>query len=368
MRKANLLRKSVLAFVMIAATVAAFYWGRLGSSVDAQQVQPRGTAPGQQAKSATDYSQRVVAYMYDNMPVTREELGEYLIARFGQERVEFLINRRIVEMACQAKGVYVTDGEVEAQFKEELRSISPNMTAQEFTNQVLKRFNKSLYEWKEDVIRPKLLLAKLCRPMVEVTQEDLRKAYEARFGPMVECRMIAFQKENRHMSEIWTKIKDNEAEFAQQAAAQPNPTLAAKGGKIPPIHKYFGDAKIEDVAFKLQAGQVTPLMEMPDGTFIVLKCDKHLPANYTKTFESVRLDLEKEMREFKLSQKIPEYFAELRKQAHPRVLITNQVREEDLRRDVERDLSMRPSGINGINGTNTAPPKNGVQPTAPTGN
>ena len=30
--------------------------------------------------SSPDYSSRVVGYIYDNIPITREELGEYLIA------------------------------------------------------------------------------------------------------------------------------------------------------------------------------------------------------------------------------------------------------------------------------------------------
>jgi hypothetical protein len=342
---------------MVGATVAAFCWGRLGSSsrVDAQQVQPRATTMGQTIQPQSDYSRRVVAYIYDNTPVSREDLGEYLIARFGQERVDFLVNRRIVEMACQAKGIFVTDAEVEAQLKAELKDLG-NLPVQDFVKQVLKPFNKSLYEWKEDVIRPKLLLAKLCRPMIEVTPQDLADAFEARYGPKVQCRMIAFAKEDRQKAEIWAKINQSEAEFASYATKQYIQSLAASGGSIPPIHKHFGDAKIETAAFNLKPGQLTPLMEMPDGTFIVLKCDKHLPRDMTKTFDAVRLDLHKEMTEVKLAKKIPEYFAELRKQAHPRVLIANQVRQEDLERDVVRNLTVPPSGI--------APQR----PTAPSGN
>jgi len=346
----------MLALVMVGATVAAFYWGRMGvaSRVDAQQVPSSVTQGGQPVQPVSDYSRRVVAYIYDNMPISREELGEYLIARFGQERVEFLINRRIVEMACQAKGIYVTDGEVEAQFREDLKGFGPNMNAQEFTNQVLKRFNKTLFEWKEDVIRPKLALAKLCRPMVEVTQQDLTKAFEVRYGPKVQCRMIAFAKGDPHMSDVWSKISQSEEEFAACALKQFIPALASKGGVIPPIHKHFGDPKIEAAAFGMKPGQVTPLMEMPDGTYIVLKCDKHLPNDPTKNFAAVRLELDKEVREVKLAQKIPEYFAELRKQAHPRVLITNQIRQEDLERDVVRNL--------------TTPPNSTPRPTGPSGN
>jgi hypothetical protein len=348
------LRKPLLVLGMLGAVVAAFYWGRFGAPTAGAQSLPPKTL-NLPAQAAPSYTQRVVAYIHDNIPISREDLGEYLIARYGQERVEFLVNRRIVEMECQAKGVYVTDGEVDAQFQEDLKGYGPNMTAADFTNQILKRFNKTLYEWREDVVRPKIALQKLCKPLVHVTQEDLTKAYEARYGPKVQCRMIVFAKGDKHRTDIWAKISQSEVEFSTYAKQQFHQPLASKGGEIPPIHKHFGDPNIERAAFALQPSQVTHLMEMPDGTSIVLKCDKHLPADGTKSFDSVRLDLEKEMRDFKLAQKIPEHFADLRKRANPRVLITNQVRQEDMERDVVRSITTPPTGA--------AP-----RPTGPSGN
>ena len=213
-----LLRKALLALVLVGATVVAFYWGRLGGTprADAQQVSLPNGGVGQTPQPTSDYARRVVAYLYDNIPITREELGEYLIARYGKERIDFLVNRRIVEMDCQAKGVYVTDGEVDAQLQKDLQALGKGVTVQDFTNQILKRWNKSLFEWREDVIRPKLALVKLCRPLVQVTPEDLYKAYEARYGPKVQCRMIVFQKDDTHMSAVWNKIKQSEAEFHGQ--------------------------------------------------------------------------------------------------------------------------------------------------------
>ena len=38
-----------------------------------------------------------MATIYGNIPITREELGEFLISRFGADRLEFLVNRKIVE-------------------------------------------------------------------------------------------------------------------------------------------------------------------------------------------------------------------------------------------------------------------------------
>ena len=44
---------------------------------------------------------RIVAYIYETIPITREELGEYLIARFGTERLDLLVNKRIIEIECR---------------------------------------------------------------------------------------------------------------------------------------------------------------------------------------------------------------------------------------------------------------------------
>jgi hypothetical protein len=178
-----------------------------------------------------------------------------------------------------------------------------------------------------------------------VTQEDLGKAFEARYGEKVQCRMIAFAKgtAQKDMTAIWVKVNKSEEEFTQEAKRQFLPNLQANGGAIPPIHKHFGDAKVEQTAFALKPGEVTQLLEMPDGTHIILKCDKHIPRDMTKTFDAVRLDLHKEMTEIKLAQKIQEYFAELRKQANPRPLIASQVRQQDLEREVMRNIATPPN-------------------------
>src|SRR5262249_9528430 len=95
---AAVMKKVGLAAVLLAAIGAAFFLGRQGALSDCQAQSPASSIPEPNLSpvSATDYGQRVVAYIYGNVPITREELGEYLIARFGAERTEFLVNRRIV--------------------------------------------------------------------------------------------------------------------------------------------------------------------------------------------------------------------------------------------------------------------------------
>ncbi len=320
-----LARRLMVLVSIVGVGVGAFCWGRHGAlpQADAQSIPgptltPVAATPG---ASQSDYARRVVAYIYNDIPVTREELGEYLIARFGGERVEFLVNRKIVEMACRAKNVDVSDAEVEAQLTEDIHSFGPTMTREMFVQQVLKRFNKSLYEWKEDVVRPRLAMTKLVRPTITVTPDDVQREFEARYGPKVKCRMIVLQKDNPHRTKIWEQVRQSEENFLAEASKQFIPELASRKGEIPPIHRHFPDPKIEKEAFSLKPGDISSLIEVPDGTWVILRCVEHLPPDQTKRIEDVRMGLSKEIFERKLQMRIPEYFGEMRRAANPRVLI-----------------------------------------------
>src|SRR5436305_10127637 len=97
--------------------------------------------------------------------------------------------------------------------------------------------------------------------------------------------------------------------------------MAARGGEVPPVHKHFPDAKIEKEGCSLQVGEVSKLIQVQDGTWIILKCDKQLDADATKRIDDERMALSKEIFERKLQMKIPEVFAELRQHANPRILL-----------------------------------------------
>src|SRR5689334_8146630 len=68
----------------------------------------RATAqPGQPAPPANN---GVVAYITsDNtlVPVTREELGEFLIARGGHEKLDLLVNKKIIQIEAARRNVTV---------------------------------------------------------------------------------------------------------------------------------------------------------------------------------------------------------------------------------------------------------------------
>lgn len=326
-------------------------WIGVGAAVAQQPVVPaKGIGPAGSSGYDDGYNQRVVAYIYGNVPITRTELAEYLIARFGKERLEFLVNRKIVERECQAKGIFVTEAEIEDQFARDLRNLGPHMTAKMFQEQVLKRYNKTIFEWKEDVIRPKILMTKLVRSDVQVTDADLKKGFEIQYGPKVQCRMCVY-KDKKSAVQAWEKIKQGpsiETAFLAEAGNQYIQQLAATKGEIPPIHMHFGDANIEREAFTLERNQISQVIGMSDGTAVILLCVAKLPADPTRRLENEREVLYREIFEMKLAQKIQDTVVEMRRRAAPQFFLARQPGMEQIGREALEEIDPENLQFKGI--------------------
>ncbi len=311
------------------------------------------TTPSAGANSVSDsptnpYSSSFVASFNDGKQgVTREELGEYLIARYG-EKLEHLVNRRIIEDACKACGVEVTATEVDQKLTDDLKDLNIDRTR--FVKEFLKARGKTLYEWKEDHLRPELMMVKLCHEVLTVSDEEVRNAYEARYGEKVECRVIEWSRQaeetpilktpeeearlDKELTEeakaAYAHIVDNEEAFAEAARRQKNVDLAAGGGKVKAFGRHtLENEELEAQAFALRPGQVSPLIPIKEtGGYVAIKCDQRLPANTTIPFEKVSADLKKEVLERKAQKRFPEKFEELKKKAAVQLYLVKKPSDE----------------------------------------
>jgi hypothetical protein len=336
----------------LAGTVAlGFCWGRYSQIPNVVAAPPTPAVNGEAEapppappEASTDYSRRVVAYIYGTIPISREDLGEYLIARVGADRLDLLVNKRIVEHECQEKHVVVTEDEIQGAIADDLKRL--NVTMDQFANQVLKHYNKSLYEWREDVVRPRLAMTKLCSQRIHITDEDLKAAFDAHYGEKVDCRLIMWPKEEKPkvMNEIYAKIRDDSKVFESVATHQASSQLASTAGKIDPIGRHTtGNDELEAAAFRLHPDELSPLIETPEG-LVVLKCVKRIPPDQTKKLETERAALEREVFERKLQHEMPNLFREMRDKAKPMLFLKKTTSESELKREVQQELqSLNPS-------------------------
>jgi hypothetical protein len=270
---------------------------------------------------APNEPQDAVAFIFGGLPITRQELGEFLIARHGGDGLEALVNRRIIEEACRRKGITVTPHELETAFNADPAAL--NMSPEKFAEQFLNPRHKTIYEWKEDVLRPRRLLTKLSADRVHVSEEDIRQAFEAAYGPKVECKMILWPKGVNHTQAIrdylWNYLQDDKA-FDRYAQQQATPTPAARAGRITIGRHTTNCDGLEDAAFRLEPGELSPWIDTPEGQAL-LKCIKRIPRDRSRRLDEVRELLTKQVRDQKLQQEIPKIFQELRAQARPRLIL-----------------------------------------------
>jgi len=319
----------------IAGAAAAGY--AFGVTADRAGAQPPGAQP---ALPSAD--KRVVAYIYGNVPVTREELGEYLIARGGAEKLELLVNKKIIEVEAARRNVSVTGTEVEAGLNDDLKSLGINQA--DFVKHVLPRYGKTLFEWTEDVIKPRLLLSKMCRDRVKVTDEDLRKAFENRYGEKRQAKVICWNAADMKAAlKQWEEARKGDVEFDRIARTQADANLASAGGLTAPVGKYQyaeiegqSDA-VEKALFNLKVGEMSELFQTPAGIMCV-KLVAVLPPDTTVKLEQVRTTLERELFEAKMNLEVPKFFGELKKTAQPNLLLKGPPTEKEFREGVTQGL------------------------------
>ncbi len=220
-----------------------------------------------------------VAATINGHSITTAELAEAYISRHGKEVLNGLINRQLIEMeisksgiqinqedlnlevarAAQAAGVTTVDGQVDFEKWYQLMQQQQN-------------FSESVY--LEKIVWPSVALRKLVEGQVEVTDEDLQKAYEANYGPRIRCRAIVMDN-LRRAQEVWAMYRGNPTveNFAQLAAEYSiDPGGKSLGGVVPPIQRHGGQAALEKEAFKLKPGEHSGVIQVGD-KFIFLLCE-----------------------------------------------------------------------------------------------
>lgn len=312
------------------AVGVGFALGKISGPSVAQAGPPATVAP---APSESD--KRFVAYLHGGkVPISREDLGEYLIARYGADKIDLLVNKVIIETACKENGISVTEAEIDAALQEDLKGLACDR--KQFVEGVLKQYGKTMYEWREDVLRPKIQISKLCKLHITVSEEEIQQAFESEFGTRVDGRIIIWPKgQEKVPMATYEKLRSNEEEFDNAARTQAAPNLAASGGRIKPFGRGSGThPKLEEAAFKLKPGQISTLIYTNEGT-VCFKCDNILPPVEGEKLDAHRERLSRVVYERKLAIEIPKKCRELRDAAQPVVFLRRKETMEDVERNTK---------------------------------
>lgn len=281
-------------------------------------VQDDGVQPA--SANAEENSQAQVVAAVNGQEIRRSELASQALRVFGDEDLQNIVNRQILVQSCKAQGVTVTRSDVDAEIDRMARRFG--LSTDRFFAMLKEERGVTASQYAKDIIWPMLALRKLAKD-AEVSSEELREIFEAKYGPAVKVRLIACN-DQKKAKRVQAEARSQPDKFAALAKRESDDPSASVGGVVQPIHKHFGNDQIERAAFQLEVGQVSEVIPIApsappkDGEqldksqsmprqYIILKCEQRMPPAKV-SMEQVAKELEAEVREGKERQASNEIF------------------------------------------------------------
>jgi foldase protein PrsA len=247
-------------------------------------------------------------------PITWEMVAREAIDRHGEDVLDNLINRMIIQQECERRNVRVTDAEVQ---QEVVRIAGKfNLAVETWYQMMNSERGMNVEQYHRDVIWPMLALKKLAGTEITVTPEELQHAFEKHYGPRVEARWIVLDGNRRHAIQVLEQVKENPADFSRLAQEHSiDPNSRALGGVIPPIRRHGGAPNIEREAFSLHEGEISPLVQI-DGTnrWAIIKSEG-LTKQVVTDISQVEAELTAMLIEEKTQKAVAHVFETIRSQA-----------------------------------------------------
>ena len=288
---------------------------------------------------------RVIAVVNDDV-ITQYELEntvELILKRYEQsippgdrERVaaearkallDRLIDDLILRQEAKRLGITVREEEVNLTIQENLKRRKMSI---EDLQQVLIKEGNSYERYREatrsDLIKMRIMQREI-RPRISVTNEEIgafyqehRDEYEGKLRvrllmialPLPDNSPVVKEEMRLKAQAILQRIRAGESfeALANEFAAGP----ARTGGDIGYVEKGSISPAIEEVAFSLKPGEISDVIETPQGFYIIRALDRR--GGGSLTVKATREDVEERIYRDKMEKKFAEWMVEKRQKAH----------------------------------------------------
>lgn len=271
---------------------------------------PLGTASA--TKAAAPASQ--VSAVVNGQQITRTELGRECIRRYGKEVLESLISKQLIADACARQSIVITEADVTAEIDRIAAKFGLSRDRWEQLLQEERGFTDEQY--RREVVWPMMALRQLAASETEVTPEEIKKAFESEFGAKVRARLIAVEKQEI-ADQLLAEAQANPAQFGELSKKHSkDPGVAAAYGVIPPIRRHLGDPNLEQIAFSLKPGQISPVINVAN-MYYIIKCEEQIPQQYiaSQHLAEQQRRLADRIKESKLRAAAGQFFEKMEKEA-----------------------------------------------------
>ncbi len=240
--------------------------------------------------------------------------------RIGQEVLDSIINRTLIQQEVQKRGIVVSEAEVQQEVAKIAKEF--NLGVDMWYQMLTTERGISPDQYRKDIIWPKLALEKIAGTDVKISDQDMQKAFVRDFGPRVRCRLIMLDN-LRRANEVWQKASTSPDDFERLAREfSIDSNSRALGGSIPPIRRYSGNEELENAAFKLKAGEISSLIQIDVNRFVILKCEGATEPVVTD-IKDVWNDLYAQQQKEKVQERVITVFEDIKKSSRVDNFLTN---------------------------------------------
>ncbi len=224
-----------------------------------------------------------------NEKITKEQLYEALVEANGQQMLDMLIIKKIIQLEAKKHNVKVTKDEIQA----ELDKTIENFGGKETFESALQYYGLTEKNIRED-IEINLYVNKLLRPEIEITEEDMKNYFEEnkdsfKQEEQVKARHILVEDEET-ANEIKEKLDKGE-DFEKLAKEYSTDTdTKEKGGDLGFFSKGEMVKEFEEIAFSLKVGEISEPVKTQYGYHIIKVEDRkeEKEANYEESKEEIK--------------------------------------------------------------------------------
>jgi len=275
-----------------------------------EKAKPSAKAPVGTAAAAP--KKNPIAAVVNNEPITRDDLAQECLVHYGEEVLESIMNRSLIQASCEKRKITISDAQVDEEIDRMARRFS--LTKDQWVKMLEKERGIKPNRYAKDIVWPTLALRELAKNKLTVSKQELEEAYESEFGPSVKVRLIAIDSAER-ARKVHAEAVAKPEEFPALAKKYSKDTNSASAyGLIQPIRHHAGDPTLEKIAFALKKGEVSKIVQVGE-MHVFIKCEEHLPPPKGVDRAKVEPTLIEALKDRKLRVAASDVFKELQKDA-----------------------------------------------------
>ena len=263
--------------------------------------------------------------------ITRQQLADEVVARKGEEILETMISRKLIEQEIKAKNLSITAAEIDQEIDRVAKSMA-GVGREAWLRTLHKERGISPVQYARDIIYPTLALRKLAMPGIVVTPQDFQENFATSFGEKLRCRIIMVNKLQAG-KEIWEELKKNPDRFEKIAKDDPRSidqgTRSLGGLLAEPVRRFAepkdvskrvfqdlvdGDSKDSD--HKPKDGDISGVIQVTSDSWVIFKRESLEPGEkHDPNDPSLRKYLTEAIRENKIKEEMGKVYENITKNA-----------------------------------------------------